>query len=177
MQSWYNAFCLLMLSSQLYEKWVSVRERNIKLLHETVTYIATTETVTSITAIEIVICIMHCRKYYLHDCNKGSHLHSFNKNCDPHICYICINAAETSNCIIATKISTSINVAESTTNIVAIEPQKLHNCNSRWHLHNCYRKCQLHSSNRNFHLQNSLKKLSLAEMVSVRDPFSHNEEI
>ena len=60
-----------MLSSQLYEKWVSVRERNIKLLHETVTYIATTETVTSITAIEIVICIMHCRKYYLHDCNKA----------------------------------------------------------------------------------------------------------
>ena len=52
-----------MLSGQFYEKWVSVRERNIKLLLETVTYIATTETVTCITAIEIVMCIIYCRKY------------------------------------------------------------------------------------------------------------------
>ena len=37
---------LLMFSGQFYEKWVSVRERNIKLPLETVTYIATTETVT-----------------------------------------------------------------------------------------------------------------------------------
>ena len=44
-----------MLSGQFYEKWVSVRERNIKLLLETVTYIATTETVTCIITIEIVI--------------------------------------------------------------------------------------------------------------------------
>ena len=63
-----------MLSGQFYEKWVSVRERNIKLLLETVTYIATTETVTCITTIEIVMCIIHCRKYYLHDCNRQSHL-------------------------------------------------------------------------------------------------------
>ena len=52
-----------MFSGQFYEKWVSVRERNIKLLLETVTYIATTETVTCIITIEIVMCIMHCRKY------------------------------------------------------------------------------------------------------------------
>ena len=45
-----------------YEKWVSVRQRNIKLLLETVTYIATTETVTFIITIEIVMCIIHCRK-------------------------------------------------------------------------------------------------------------------
>ena len=38
---------------------MSFRERNIKLLLETVTYIATTETVTFIIAIEIVMCIMH----------------------------------------------------------------------------------------------------------------------
>ena len=37
-----------MFSFQFYEKWVSVRERNIKLLLESVTYIAITETVTCI---------------------------------------------------------------------------------------------------------------------------------
>ena len=61
-----------MFSGQFYEKWVSVRERNIKLLLETVTYIVTTETVTCIITIEIVIYIMHCRNCYLHDCNRLS---------------------------------------------------------------------------------------------------------
>ena len=56
-----------MVSGQCYEKWVSVRERNINWLLETVTYTATTETVTCETTIEIVMCIMNCRKYYLHD--------------------------------------------------------------------------------------------------------------
>ena len=56
-----------MLSGQFYEKWVSVRERNITLPLETVTYIATTETFTCITTIEIVMCIMHCREYCLHE--------------------------------------------------------------------------------------------------------------
>ena len=51
-----------MFSCQFYEKWVSVRERNIKLLLETVTYIATTGTVTCIITIELVTCIMHRRK-------------------------------------------------------------------------------------------------------------------
>ena len=72
-----------MLSGQFHEKWVSVRERNIKLLLETVTYIATTETVTCIITIEIVMCIMHCRKYHLHDCNRDSNVHNFDKNCHP----------------------------------------------------------------------------------------------
>ena len=36
--------------------YISVRERNIKLLLETVTYIATTETVTCIITVEIVMC-------------------------------------------------------------------------------------------------------------------------
>ena len=39
---------------QFYEKWVSVRERNINLLLETVIYIATTETVTCIITIEYI---------------------------------------------------------------------------------------------------------------------------
>ena len=56
-----------MFPGQFYEKWVSVRERNIKVLLETVTYIATTATVTCLITIETVMCIMHCRKYSLHN--------------------------------------------------------------------------------------------------------------
>ena len=56
-----------MFSGQFYEKWVSVREMNIKLLLESVTYKAITETVTSIITIETVMCIRHCKKYHLHN--------------------------------------------------------------------------------------------------------------
>ena len=42
---------------------MSGRERNIKLLLETVSYIATAETVTCIITIEIVMYIIYCRKY------------------------------------------------------------------------------------------------------------------
>ena len=76
-----------MFSYHFYEKWMSVRERNIKLLLEAVTYIARMETATSIITIGIVMYIMHCRKYHLHDYNRDPHLHNFNKNCHPHICY------------------------------------------------------------------------------------------
>ena len=48
-----------MFTDQFYEKWVSVRGRNIKLLLETVTYIATTETVTCKITIEIVMSTIH----------------------------------------------------------------------------------------------------------------------
>ena len=44
-----------MFYDQFYDKWVSVRERNMKLLLETFTYIATTETDTWIVTIEIVV--------------------------------------------------------------------------------------------------------------------------
>ena len=81
-----------MFFGQFYEKWMSVRERYIKLLLEAVIYMATIETATCIFTIEIVMCIMHFRKYNLHDCNRASHLHNFNKNCHPHIC--CRNVAE-----------------------------------------------------------------------------------
>ena len=67
-------------------KRISVRERNIKLLLEAVTYMATREIATCIITIEIVMCIMHCRKYHLHDCSRDSHLYNFNKNCHPRIC-------------------------------------------------------------------------------------------
>ena len=43
-----------MFYGQFYEKGVSFKERNIKFLLETVTYIATAETNTYKTAIEIV---------------------------------------------------------------------------------------------------------------------------
>ena len=179
MQIWQNAFCLLIFSGQFYEKWVPVKERNIKLLLEIVTYIATTETVTCIITIEIVIRIMHCR-YYLHGWNRDSCIISI--KIVTHIfaaeTFTCISVAETSNCIIATetvtfitatKRSTNISVAESTTNIIAMELQNLHNCSRQLHLRNCYRKCQLHSSNRSCHLQNWLQNLLFAEMVSVRE--------
>ena len=54
-----------MFSGQLYEKWISARERNINLLLEMVTYIASLETVTCI--------IFMCRKYHLHNGNRDSH--------------------------------------------------------------------------------------------------------
>ena len=55
MQTWYNAYHF---SGQFYEKWMSVRERNINLLLEAVTCMATMETATCINAIESVSCIV-----------------------------------------------------------------------------------------------------------------------
>ena len=137
-----------------------VRERNINLLNEAVTYMATMETITCIITIEIVMCIMQCRKYI------------FDVDIFTGICVAetsnCIIATETVTLITATKRYTNISVAESTTNIIAIEHQNLHNC---------YRKYQLNSFNRNHHLQNWLQKLSVAEMVTVRDRFSYSKEI
>ena len=110
---------------QFYEEWLSVRERNMKLLLET--YIAIKVRVTRIIAMETVMCIMHCRKYHLHNCNRVSHLHNYNENCLLHICcrncylHMCCrnfylhNATETVTCIIVTEESTNIPVTESTT--------------------------------------------------------------
>ena len=47
-----------MFSGQFYENRLSVRERNMKLLLETVTYIAIKERVTCIITTETVMCIM-----------------------------------------------------------------------------------------------------------------------
>ena len=50
-----------MFSGQFYEKWMSVRENNVKLVLEAVTYMATTETATCIITKDIVMCIMYRR--------------------------------------------------------------------------------------------------------------------
>ena len=127
---------------------MSVRERSMNLLLKAVTYMVTMERATCVITIEIVICIRHCRKYHLHDCNRESYLHNFNKNSPTYLLQtfalafaagICtgIIVAKTSNYIIATetvtfitatKRSTNISVTESTTNIIAIEHQNLYNC-------------------------------------------------
>ena len=51
-----------MFSGQFYEKRLSVRDRNMKLLLETATYIAIKERVTCIITIKTVMCIMLCKK-------------------------------------------------------------------------------------------------------------------
>ena len=56
-----------MFSGQFYENRLSAGE-------ETVTYIAVKERVTCVITTETVMCIMHCRKSHLHNCNKDSHL-------------------------------------------------------------------------------------------------------
>ena len=85
-----------MFSCQFYEKLVSVRERNIKLLFESVTYIyiATTETVT---------CILQQRQL----CTAESTIY--------------IIAAETPTCINTIKIVTHIFGAETDTSIKTAE--------------------------------------------------------
>ena len=47
-----------MFFGQFYEKRLSVREGNIKILFETVTYIAVKERVTCVMTIKTVMCIM-----------------------------------------------------------------------------------------------------------------------
>ena len=85
-------------------KRLSVRERSMKSLIETVTYIAIKEGVTCIISIGMVMCIIHCR---------DSHLRKSNKNCHPHIC--CITATETAACITVTERFTNMTITESTT--------------------------------------------------------------
>ena len=55
-----------MFFCQFYEKWVSVREWNKKLLLESVTYIDITETETY-----TIKTVVPCRKYHLHNSNMS----------------------------------------------------------------------------------------------------------
>ena len=109
-----------MFSGQFYEKRLSVRERNMKSLLQTVTYIAIKERVTCIITIETVMCIMHCRKYHLHNCT-GTPICIITIKIVTHIfvaeIVTCICAAETSNRIMATEIVTCIIATERSTNI------------------------------------------------------------
>ena len=156
-----------MFSGQFYEN--RVLEKGLSGCDLELSHTATSETVACIITIEIVMCmcIMHFWKYHLQAAwlQKTSTC-IISMEIVTHIfvakTFTCINVAEISNCVIAT---------ETVTYIIVTEPQNLHNCNRCWHLCNCCRKCQLHSSNRNCHQQNWLHKLSLAEMVPVRDPF------
>ena len=84
-----------------------------KLL-ETVTYVAIKERLVCIITIETVMCILHCRKYHLHNCNKNSHLHNYNKNCQQQKQQKQITT-ETVTCITAAERSTNIPVTKSTT--------------------------------------------------------------
>ena len=116
-----------MFSGQFYEKRLSVRERNMKLLLETVTEIAMKVRVTWLITIDTVTCIMHCRKYHLHNCNRDPICiiaikivtHIFATKAVTCICTVeisnCITATETATCIIVTQRSTNIPVTESTT--------------------------------------------------------------
>ena len=172
-----------MFSGQFYEKRLSIREKNIKLLLETVAYIAIKERLTCIITLDTVTYIMHCRKYDLLNYKRDSHLHNYNKNYHPHICC--------SNCHLH----------------MCYRNVYLYNCNRNSHLLNCYRKTHQHTSNRKYHiktcknapdvvtciiaiesvgclvnsrnyqLQSWLQKLSLAEMVSVWDYLIYNKEI
>ena len=83
-----------MFSCRFYEKWMSVRERNIKLLLESVTYIAKTETVT---------CIVQQKQLCTAESNT------------------CIIATETPTCINTIKVVTHIFDAGTVTCISAAE--------------------------------------------------------
>ena len=129
------------------------------------------------------MCIMHCRKYHLHNCNKDFHLHNDNKNCHLHICCRNMSPAyvlQKPNYITETETVTWIIVRERSTNIPVTESNiwNLSKCNRRCHLHSCHRYIdQWHSYSRNCHLQKWPQKLSLAEKVPVWDSFIYNKEI
>ena len=106
-----------MFSGQFYEKRLSVRERNIKFLLETATYMAMK------------------KKSYLHIYNRNSHVRNALQKItatEAPICIItikifnhifaaetvtCICAAENSTCIVATKTVTCITATERSTNL------------------------------------------------------------
>ena len=109
-----------MFSGQFYEKWMSVRERNIKLLLETVTYMAIIERATCIITIEIVMCITYCRKYH-------------NKNCHPHVCcknlylHKCCRNFYLHDCS-RTLLLRNCRKKEKSTNISVESTTSIHNC-------------------------------------------------
>ena len=80
-----------MFSGQFYEKRLSVREMNMKLLLEAATYIAIKES-------------------HLHNYNRRGHVHNALQKTSN-----CITATETVTCIIATERSSNIPVTESNT--------------------------------------------------------------
>ena len=103
-----------------------VRERNMKLLLETVTYIAIKESVTCITTIETVMCIMHCKNTTCIITREAPiciitviiTTHIFAAETVTCLCVVeifNIVATDTVTCIIVTEKSANIHVTESTT--------------------------------------------------------------
>ena len=176
-----------MFSCQFYEKWLPVRERNIKLLLESVICIAIAETVTLILQ-EKQLCTAESTTYIvateIPTCINTIKIVTQIFDAET---VTCINAAKTSNSIIATETvtcmiiterSTNITITESTICKVAIEPQNLQialdvvTCiiaieSVSYMVPTETSTCRI----------NYIQKLSLAEMVSVRDSFSYNKEI
>ena len=104
-----------MFPGQFYGKRLSIRERNMKLLLETVTYLPVKERAACLYNYNRNSHVHDAlQKYQLHNCYRDSHLHNYSKNCHPHICCIC--NAEISNCIIANETVICIIVTERSTN-------------------------------------------------------------
>ena len=118
-----------MFSDQFYEKRLSVTERNMKLLLETVTYIAIKERFTCIITMETIMCIIYCWKYHLHNCNRDSNL----QNCNKSFAYVLQNCNRNShmhncnrkihqlNCNRKYRLKTCKNATDVVTCIIAIE--------------------------------------------------------
>ena len=140
------------------------------------------------------MCIIHCRKYHMHNCNRDSHLYNYNKNCHPHIAadtVTCVSAAETSNyiipaetvtCILATERPTNIPITGITTSKPPYMQPLLSPAYLSWKVsvHRSNRSCHLRTNDcRNLHQQKwchseillvTIKKLS--EGISIRFKFS-----
>ena len=166
---------------------MSVGERNIKLLFESVIYIAINETVT---------CILQRKQLCTAEsttCIAAKEAPTY-KNTMKIVIYIVnpenatyISAAESYNSMIATETvtymtvierSSNITVIETTTCIVAIEPQNLDNRSRRFHLHNSIKSVSFIVPTETTTCRiDYIQKLSLEEIVPARDSFSYNREI
>ena len=116
----------------------------MKLKLETFTYMAIKERLACIITTETVMCIMHCRKYHLHNCNGNFDLHNYNKNCHLHICCrnchlrMCCKNFQLHNCNRNSHLyDCNRKIHQHTSSIVL--PQNLHKFNRRCHLHNCHK--------------------------------------
>ena len=100
-----------MFSGQLYENAMS--EKGIQNCYLKLSYIAIAKGKSPAQLpIDTVMCIMLCRKYHLHNCNRDSHLHIITIQIATHIfaaeTVTCICVVGTSNCITATETVTCI---------------------------------------------------------------------
>ena len=88
------------------------------------------------------MCIMHCRKYHLHSCNRNPHLRNY-KNCQPHLCC--------GNCHLH----------------MCSRNFWLHNCNRNSHLLNCNRKIHQHTGNKKYHLKTCINATDVTCIIAI----------